>query len=338
MLDIQKDADLKNFNTFGVSARAKYLAEIHSLDDFIVLSKSPEFIENKKIILGGGSNVLFTKDFDGLVMINEISGMEIIDESGHSVLLRAGGGEKWHDLVLFACQRGLWGLENLALIPGTVGASPVQNIGAYGVELQDVLESVEFIKLDTGENKILKREECNFGYRDSIFKRELKDNFFIHHVNFLLKKKGTMNLAYKGLEQYALEHELPTETPIQICELVSAVRKTKLPDPKDLGSAGSFFKNVIVAEEKAEEIKKNYPDMPNFKEPNGIKIPTGWLIEQAGWKGKREGGVGVYQHQALVLVNYGEGTGEELWSLAQKIISSVYDKFGIQIEPEVNII
>lgn len=348
-MQILENISLKEFNTFGVANSARFFVEIKEEADFLELIKTKIFKENKRLFLGGGSNVLFTKDFDGLLILNKIKGFEILEETLDTVLLSSCGGELWNDFVLFATERGLWGVENLALIPGTVGASPVQNIGAYGSEVRDTVHSVSGFFIENGEKKIFSNEECLFGYRDSIFKNELKDKFFITKVIFSLKKNGLPNLSYKPLKEYFEERGYVPQNSRDISDAVTEIRKSKLPDPRELGNAGSFFKNVFVSKEKLDSLLKEYENIPYFIEPASaqgdgeatgekIKIPTGWLIEKAGFKGKRFGNVGVYEKQALVLVNFGGSTGEDVFNLAKEIQEVVLEKFDIEISPEINLI
>jgi UDP-N-acetylmuramate dehydrogenase len=346
------------------------------MEEFSARGRSASGGKNyQKLFLGRGSNVLFTKDFDGIVIINRLKGIKIIKEDENNVWIRSMGGEWWHDLVLFAVNKGYWGIENLALIPGTVGATPVQNIGAYGVELKDVLENVEAFNILNGEKKIFSHAECCFGYRDSVFKQALKGKYFISAITVKLNKLPKENTSYKALEEYLKQNpegkstsygagNLEKRSPRDISDAISAIRQSKLPDPKILGNAGSFFKNVYVNQEKFETLKKEFPEMPFFEEEKRtsplapllikeresptnvgqgevniiIKIPAGWLIEQCEWKGKRIGKVGVHDKQALVLVNYGGATGQEILDLANKIIDSVFQKFGVKLAPEVNIL
>ena len=355
-----KNYDLTELNTFGIPARAKFFVELNNELDLEELFISPEFKNNKKLFLGGGSNILFTKDFDGIVVLNKLKGIEILEEDSESVLIKSMGGEVWHDLVLFAVDREYWGIENLSLVPGTVGAAPMQNIGAYGVEIKDVLENVEAYEIENGEKRVFSNKECEFRYRESIFKNKLKGKYFISAVILKLSKKPKPNLSYKILLEY-LEKPARTTGVVQsggnkieirnvkdISNAVIEIRKSKLPDPKVLGNAGSFFKNVFVEKDKLEELKQSYPDMPSFEEPSFakasagedgmVKIPAGWLIEQCGWKGKKIGNVGVHEKQALILVNYGGATGEEIKNLSDQIISSVFSKFNITLAREVNLI
>lgn len=340
-MKIKQNYNLAKLNTFGINAKAKFFAEVNSEQDLMELIKTSEFKNNERLFLGGGSNVLFTKDFDGIVILNKLKGIEILEENSEIVLIKAMAGENWHNLVLFSVGENLWGIENLALIHGTVGAAPVQNIGAYGVELKDVLENVEAINIETGEKKVFSNSECKFGYRDSIFKNELKGKYFILAVIFKLSKIPKPNLSYQGLKNYLENNPLAggeVKNSKDVSDAVAEIRKSKLPDPRTLGNAGSFFKNVYVDENDLKNLLEKYPDLPYFKEENEIKIPAGWLIEQCGWKGKRIGNVGVHKNNALVLVNYGGATGEEILDLANQIIDSVFQKFGLKLTPEVNLI
>lgn len=336
-MKIEQNYNLSKLNTFGINVNTKFFVEIKSEEDLLKLFSLPEFKDNKKMFLGGGSNVLFTKDFDGIVVLNKLAGIEIIEEDLDSGTVKAMGGELWHDLVLFAVNCGYWGLENLAFVPGTVGASPIQNIGAYGVELKDSLFQVEAFEIETGLKKIFSKKECNFGYRDSIFKNEFKGKYFISAVIFKLNKKENKNIKYKTIKEYIEKNNIKISTPKEISEIVGIIRNGKLPDPKILGNAGSFFKNIFIDKIKLQKLLTDYSDVPYFEEEDIIKIPAGWLIEQCGWKGKRFGNVGVFEKQALVLVNYGGATGLEITSLANKIIKSVKDKFDLDLTPEVNL-
>ncbi|MDO8686597.1 MAG: UDP-N-acetylmuramate dehydrogenase [Candidatus Berkelbacteria bacterium] len=343
-MEILQNYDLKNLNTFGISVNAKLFIEIKTEEDLKELFDLPEFRDNQKIFLGGGSNVLFTKDFDGLVILNKLKGIEIIEENHKNVVIRCMGGEIWHDLVTFAVERGLWGIENLALIPGTVGAAPMQNIGAYGAELKDVLVNVEAYEIRTGKKRIFNRDECELGYRDSIFKNSLKDKYFISAITLKLSKISKLNLSYKILADYLEKparrggNKIKVKNSKDISDAVSAIRKSKLPDPAVIPNAGSFFKNVFIKPDELKKLQATYPEMPYFEEDKVIKIPAGWLIEQTGWKGKKVGNVGVHEKQSLVLVNYGGATGEEILNLANKIIVEVKEKFGLKLIPEVNLI
>jgi UDP-N-acetylmuramate dehydrogenase len=335
---IKQDYDLTKLNTFGISVEAKFFVELENEADLKELFALPEFRNNKKIFLGGGSNVLFTKDFDGMVILNKLKGVEILKDDSEYVIVRAMSGEVWHDLVNFSVKRGYWGIENLSLIPGTVGAAPMQNIGAYGAELKNVLENVEAYELLTGEKKIFSPDECELGYRDSVFKNKLKDKYFISAITIKLSKLEKKNISYKILAEYLEKNKIEARNSKDISDAVSAIRRTKLPDPKVIGNAGSFFKSPFVKKEKIDEMRSIYPDMPYFEEGGVAKIPAGWLVERSGWRGRRVGNIGVHEKHALVLVNYGGGSGEEIKNLAEQIIASVYSKFGLELVPEVNLI
>lgn len=337
-MKILENYDLTKFNTFGVPAKARFFVEIKEEGDIPSLFKDEVFKDNERLFLGGGSNVLFSKDFDGIVVLNNLKGIEILEETKGHVLIKAMGGEIWHDLVEFSVSKGYWGIENLSLIPGTVGAAPIQNIGAYGVELKDSIENVEAYEIETGEKKIFQKEECCFGYRDSIFKNTAKGKYFVSAIVVRLQKGEKRNVGYRALSEYLEKNNIEVKSSKDISDAVAFIRKSKLPDPAVIGNAGSFFKNVFVGREKREELQKEYPDIPYFKEEGKVKIPAGWLIEQCGWKGKREGNVGVHERQALVLVNFGEASGEDIKNLAEKISKSVFKKFGLKLEGEVNII
>lgn len=343
-MNILENFNIGKYNTFGINVLAKYFTEINSEEDLSSLLGNEIFKTNKKIFLGGGSNVLFTKDFDGFVVVNNLNGFEFVgeDTSAGEMIIRSLSGTSWHKLVRFTVESGYWGLENLSFIPGTVGAAPMQNIGAYGAELKDSLVSVEAVEVATGAKKIFNPAECKLGYRDSIFKNEYKDKYFIYAVSLKLSKVPKINTNYKVLADYLQNNNIKVEKPIDISDAVIAIRKSKLPDPAVLGSAGSFFKNVILDKKlDAEKIKSFfclYENVPSFEEEGKIKIPTGFLIEQCGWKGKRVGNVGVYDKQALVLVNHGGATGQDVKNLADSIILDVKNKFGLEITAEVNLI
>lgn len=289
--------------------------------------------------LGGGSNVLFTEDYPGLVVRNRLYGVEVIHKNEDYVWIKSQGGENWHQLVLYCVANGYAGLENLALIPGTVGAAPMQNIGAYGVEIKDVVESVEALSLATGELTTFSQAECQFGYRDSIFKQSAKGLYFITAVTFKLARHSEPNTSYGAIQEVLTEKGISRPSIQDVAEAVMAIRRSKLPDPAELGNAGSFFKNPEIEEGQFHALKEKYPTLPSY--PVGarrVKIPAGWLIEQAGWKGKRVGHVGVHVRQALVLVHYGGGHGHEIVALSKQIQTDVEAKFGVRLHPEVNFI
>lgn len=333
---IQTNAELKGYNTFGISAIAKGFARFSTIDELrVLLNERKKY--NDLLILGGGSNILFTKDVDALVLRNEIAGIEKVSEDDEHVILKAGSGVVWHEFVMHTVNLDLGGIENLSLIPGSVGASPMQNIGAYGVEIKDVFHSLEAVNIETGELKTFTAEQCNFSYRESVFKRTLKNQYVITHVAFRLSKKPVLQTSY-GAIQDELKAQGKNPSVKNISEAVIAIRNSKLPNPKELGNAGSFFKNPVVNREIAEQIKVNYPTMPSYPQPDGtVKLAAGWLIEQSGWKGKTVGNCGVHAKQALVLVNYGGATGNEIFALSSAVLEDVNQKFGVQLEREVNI-
>jgi UDP-N-acetylmuramate dehydrogenase len=340
MIQIEENINLKPFNTFGIAVNARYFSKVSTAEELLELTQTPEFKNEKHLILGGGSNILFKSDFDGLIIKTELKGIEVIDESDEVVIIKVQSGELWHDLVLHCVNRQWGGIENLSLIPGTAGASPIQNIGAYGVELKDVLKEVEGIDLTTGEKLTFTNSECAFGYRDSIFKHQLKEKIFISSITLSLTKKNHLfNTSYGAIAD-TLKAMNVHEVSIQsISDAVIQIRKNKLPDPSQLGNAGSFFKNPVISFTHYQSLQKTFSTIPGYHSVNQeVKVPAGWLIEQCGWKGKRINHVGVHAHQALVIVNYDNATGEEIFDLAQQIISSVKQKFYITLTPEVNII
>jgi len=333
---IQRNAELKGYNTFGISAIASGFATFSSVDELKdLLKQRTDF--NDLLILGGGSNILFTKDVDALVLRNEISGITVEEETEQHVILKAGSGVVWHDFVMHTVDRNLGGIENLSLIPGSVGASPMQNIGAYGVEIKDVFVSLEALNIETGELRTFTADECKFGYRESVFKRDLKNQFVITHVSYRLSKNPILQTSYGAIkDELAAQGNEPSVK--NISEAVIAIRNSKLPNPKELGNAGSFFKNPVVPADLATRLSDEFPGMPNYPQTDGtVKLAAGWLIEQAGWKGKRIGDCGVHAKQALVLVNYGGASGNEIFNLSSAVLKAVEDKFGVKLEREVNI-
>lgn len=338
-MEIKSNYSLKSLNTFGIDARAHYFAEFHSVDELIQLLKDSRFTNEPKLILGGGSNLLFTQDFNGLVLQNKIKGIELVSEDENHAFVKAGAGEVWHNFVLYSIDKGFGGIENLSLIPGTVGAAPMQNIGAYGVEIKDTFYSLEALHCKDYSLRTFNNEDCKFGYRESVFKRELKDQYVITSVIFRLNKKPVFNTSY-GAIQTTLDEMGVKELSIKaISDAVIHIRRSKLPDPAQIGNAGSFFKNPEIPEAQYNALKAQYPDIPSYKTtPGMVKVPAGWLNEQAGWKGKVVGNTGVHKQQALVLVNYGNAKGEEVKKLSEDIKKSVKEKFGIALETEVNII
>jgi UDP-N-acetylmuramate dehydrogenase len=338
-MNIQKNYPLRNLNTFRIDVKAQLFADIKSEEQLYLLLTDKNFKEIPKFILGGGSNILFTEDFPGIVVKNSIQGIEIIQQGENYVQIKAGAGEIWHQMVLFCVEKNLGGIENLSLIPGTVGAAPMQNIGAYGQEIKDVFVSLEGISIDSGEKKKFNKEQCRFGYRDSIFKRELKNKFVITSVVFQLSKKPVLKLDYGTVKEELEKLNLNKITIKNVSDVICKIRQSRLPDPKQIGNAGSFFKNPEIGEEIFLKIKKEFPGIIGYSlENQRVKLAAGWLIEQCGWKGKRVGNTGSHSKQALVLVNYGGAKGSEVLALAEQIKESVNRKFGIKLEEEINII
>jgi len=330
---------LRQLNTFGLSATARFFAEIYQVNDYINLLQHQSLKNMPKLVLGGGSNILFTHDFNGLVIKNNITGISVLEENTKNVIVRVGAGENWHDFVMFCVQNNWGGVENLALIPGTVGACPIQNIGAYGMEVKDTILSVETIQLDNGKSIVFSNQDCQFGYRDSIFKKEWKNQLLISAVIFKLNKQYQLNLSYGAIRETLAEMQVNAPTLKEVCQAVISIRQSKLPNPAEIGNCGSFFKNPEISISQYEALKVQYPTMVSFPLDNlRVKIAAGWLIEQCGWKGKTVGRAGVYEKQALVLVNKGNATSEEVLALTSQIIASVKATFGITLEPEVNII
>jgi len=333
---IQTNKNLKEYNTFGISVKTEMFAVFSSIEE---LKQILSFRNNKKLlVLGGGSNLLLTKDFDGLVIKNEIKRFEVIEETASEVIVESGAGENWHEFVLNCIDKGFGGIENLSLIPGSVGASPMQNIGAYGVEIKDVFESLSAYHIASGEIHYFDKTKCEFGYRESIFKNKVKGEYIILTVTFRLTKNPTINSSYGAINEQLKVMGIQEPTIKELSSAVIAIRQSKLPDPKIIGNAGSFFKNPTVEIALLEQIKKNYPDIPNYPALNGKKLAAGWLIEKAGWKGRTFDNYGVHKLQALVLVNYGNCTGQEIFDLSSQIIQDVFEKFGVLLEREVNIL
>jgi UDP-N-acetylmuramate dehydrogenase len=335
---LRNDISLKPFNTFGIDVNANRFATFLSIEELNSLLSQREANE-PLLILGGGSNLLLTKDFNGLVLKNEIIGFNLIEETDTEVIVEAGAGEVWHQFVMNCIENGYAGLENLSLIPGSVGASPMQNIGAYGVEIKDVFEYLDAFEISTGELKRFKKEDCQFGYRESVFKNIYKDQFVICRVAFRLSKNPKINTSYGAIESELQKMGISEPTIRDVSNAVIAIRQSKLPDPAVLGNAGSFFKNPVVDESLVEKIKATNPDVPNYPAESGKrKLAAGWLIETSGWKGKVVETCGVHKLQALVLVNYGGSTGKQIYDLSSQIINDVEAKFGVKLEREVNIL
>ncbi|MBL7811688.1 MAG: UDP-N-acetylmuramate dehydrogenase [Bacteroidetes bacterium] len=335
---IQHDVSLLPYNTFHLQATADSLCEIKSAADLGVLYNEGK-LHQPMLILGGGSNIVFTRDYEGLVLLNRVPGRTIIQEDEENVLVELGGGENWHACVQWSVNQGWGGIENMSLIPGTVGAAPVQNIGAYGVELKDVFHSLIAFDMHTGMLRTFHYSDCHFGYRDSLFKNKGKGRYFILQVLLKLNKKPAVHTRYGDIQAELAAMGVSNPGIKEVAEAVIAIRRSKLPDPAELGNCGSFFKNPVVDSALADHLQEEYPELKRFEAgPGRTKLAAGWLIEKAGWKGFRRGAVGVHSRQALVLVNYGGGTGAEIRQLAQDVQQSVLEKFGVQLEMEVNIV
>lgn len=339
-MQFQYNISLRQFNTFGIEASCKQFVEIQSLNDLIELFRTDVYQQSEHLILGGGSNILLTQNFDGLVIKNCIASQDIIKEDDQNIWIKVGAGTVWHDFVIDCIRKNRGGIENLSLIPGTVGAAPMQNIGAYGVEVKNVFQSLEAIHKTTGELHIFDNSQCEFGYRESIFKRKAKNQFVITSVTFkLTKSKHKLNISYGAIQDTLQKHEIKSPTIEDVSNAVIKIRQSKLPDPKEIGNAGSFFKNPTIDKNDYKNLQDQFITMPGYELTDQIvKIPAGWLIEQCGWKGKTVGDIGVHKNQSLVLVNYGGGSGHEIKKLALQIQQSVIDKFGIRLTPEVNFV
>jgi UDP-N-acetylmuramate dehydrogenase len=329
---------LKNHNTFGIEAYAKEFVQVHSVDELAEVLKRNK--EKELFVLGGGSNMLLTKDIDALVIHIDLRGKEVIKQEDGHVHVKAMAGENWHEFVLYCIDNNYGGLENLSLIPGNVGTTPIQNIGAYGTEIKDTLVSCEAMNITTQQIETFTNEECEFAYRESVFKGRLKGKYIITSVTFRLTTTNhKINTSYGDIAAELTKKDIVIPTIKDVSDAVTAIRRSKLPDPKELGNSGSFFKNPIITAEEFEKAYIQHPQMPHYKvSDTEVKVPAGWLIEQCGFKGKRFGDAGVHAKQALVLVNYGNATGKELLELSKNIQQTVYDTFGIKIEAEVNII
>jgi len=336
---ILENVSLKKYNTFGIEAKARYLTIVESEYELVSLINSGNYDYRKILVLGSGSNILFTRDYDGMVIKLKNQGIAITREDPHNVWIRAQAGELWDDLVLFTIDNHFSGLQNLSYIPGTVGAAPIQNIGAYGAEIKDTLEEVRALDLTSGEIRIFKNSDCDFRYRSSVFKKELKNQYALLSVLFKLSKKTEINIDYPGLKKELDEQGKSAPTLNDVREAVIALRTRKLPDPKELGNAGSFFKNPAITRARIREIKEKHKDVTVFELPDAtFKISAGWMIEQCGFKGKSYGHYGVYEKQALILVSNGQASGTDIVKLAEEIKSAVFEKFNILLEEEVNIL
>ncbi|WP_413999189.1 UDP-N-acetylmuramate dehydrogenase [Flavobacterium sp. W1B] len=337
-MEIQNDFSLKNYNTFGIEAKAKHFISVHNISELTSILEQNK--SEKKFILGGGSNMLLTKDIDALVIHIDLKGKKIIDENEDHVWIESLAGENWHEFVLWTIEQNFGGLENMSLIPGNVGTTPVQNIGAYGTEIKDTFVSCDAIEIGNLEAKKFTKEDCRFGYRESIFKNEVKDQYVITSVVFKLTKRNhKINTSYGDILAELEKNKITVPSLKDVSNAVIAIRQSKLPDPKELGNSGSFFKNPILQKTDFEKIHLKFPEMKYYEvSETEVKVPAGWLIEQAGFKGKRFGDAGIHEKQALVLVNYGHATGQEILNVSKDIQKTIFNTFGIHIETEVNVI
>lgn len=336
---LSKNISLKPYNTFGIQSKAEYFSTFDSVEGLNQIIRSNK--DQPLLVLGGGSNILLKSEVvNALVIVNQIKGKTITKETDLEVYVKVGAGENWHEFVLYALQNNWGGIENLSLIPGSVGASPMQNIGAYGVEIKDVFFELEAYQISTGEIKTFAHEDCHFGYRESVFKRALKDQYIITSVTYrLTKREHNKNTNYGIIEVELEKMEVKNPTIHDISKAVISIRQSKLPDPKEIGNAGSFFKNPIIPMQQFNELTERYPDIPHYKiNDDLVKVPAGWLIDQAGWKGKTFGHFGVHKKQALVLVNYENAKGSEIFDLSESILQDIQNRYGVLLEREVNII
>ena len=338
-ITMQQNISLKSFNTFGLEASARFFVEVNSVAELKVILQNPDYQSIDKLFLGGGSNILLTKNYEGLVIKINLKGIsKVLDDKSH-VYIQAGAGESWHQLVIYCVENQYAGMENLSLIPGTVGAAPMQNIGAYGVEIKDIFEELQALNQQTLEIETFNLEDCHFGYRESIFKHEAKGKYVITSVTFKLNKVPIFKTSYGDIQKTLQEMNVADLSIKAVSDAVISIRKSKLPDPAEIGNSGSFFKNPEISKVQYEKLKERFDNMPSYPiNENTVKVPAGWLIEQAGWKGFRDGQIGVHTRQALVLVNYGGGNGEQIKALSAKIQASILEKFGISLSTEVNFI
>ena len=338
-MDIIKNKSLRSYNTFGVDCISSFFTTINNLKDLDELYQHKLYKSQKKLILGGGSNILFTSNFDGLVIKNEIKGIEIIKETNDIVEVQIGAGVNWHEFVIHAVNNKWGGIENMSLIPGNCGTAPMQNIGAYGVEIKDTFVSLNAYEIETGKIVSFDRKRCEFGYRDSVFKNDLKDQYIILDIRLRLQKKPTLNTKYGDINNTLIKNKVSNPTIKDISDAVIEIRTSKLPDPKKIGNAGSFFKNPIISQGQFKEIKMKFPEIVSYPvNEQKVKLAAGWLIEKAGWKGKKFGNYGVHKKQSLVLVNYNSANGREIFNLSQEILEDVFNKFQVKLEREVNIL
>ena len=339
MITIRERVNLKPYNTFGIEAYCDFFTEINSTSDFLELIKTDTYQTNRKLIIGGGSNLLFTKDFNGIVVKNNLKGIEVLLENDLEIILKAAAGENWHQFVLYCIAHNYAGLENLSLIPGCVGASPMQNIGAYGVEIKEVFEELEAYSMTTGEKRIFKTKDCGFGYRESVFKHKYKSQYLIASVSFRLKKRVKLNTTYGAINTELAAMQITSPTIKDVSNAVIQIRQSKLPDPEVSGNAGSFFKNPEVSADKHDELKQRFANLVAYPLANGnYKLAAGWLIEQCGLKGYEMNGAAVHTRQALVLINKNNCSGADVFALSSYVLQKVFDTFGVLLEREVNIV
>lgn len=334
-IPVQREFSLRHLNTFGIDAKARVYLPVDNVDTLAAVKNDRELSLLPRLILGGGSNVLLTQDFPGLVLHMRNAGVHIVGEDDAFVHVTAAAGENWHGLVQWTLERGLGGLENLSLIPGSVGAAPIQNIGAYGVEIKDLFHSLTAFDFSDGKTFLMNRADCRFGYRDSIFKRALRESAVVLDVTFALPKQWQANVNYADVTQELLQRGIATPSPRDVSDAVIAIRTRKLPDPARIGNAGSFFKNPVVSGEQRDALLAQHAQLVSYAQPDGgFKLAAGWLIDQCGWKGKALGAAGVYEKQALVLINRGGASGKDVEALAHAIQADVHAKFGVTLEPE----
>ena len=338
-MNVIENYPLIKLNTFGIDVKAKYFTSINTVNELIEIKKSEKFKNHELLILGGGSNILFTKDFNGLVILNNIKGKEIVDQNDDSIILKIGAGENWHELVMYCVDNGWGGIENLSLIPGNTGTAPMQNIGAYGVEIKETFVELEALEISSGKIVKFSNSECEFGYRESVFKNKMKNKYIILNITLELNKNPILNINYGDVKAILETKKIETPKIKDVSNAIISIRQRKLPDPKKIGNSGSFFKNPIIDITLLKLIEVKYPNVVSYKiNENKFKIAAGWMIEKAGWKGKKFNNFGVHENQALVLVNYGLANGKEIFNLSEKIILDIKEKFGIILEREVNII
>lgn len=335
-MNFQSNFQLKEYNTFGISAQAKEFVAVSNTTELASVLKTNQNI----FVLGGGSNMLLTQNIEKLVVHVNLKGIEIVNEDENFAWIKAQAGENWHEFVLWCIEHNFGGIENLSLIPGNVGTTPIQNIGAYGVEIKDTFDSCTAMKIDNQSIKSFDKATCNFGYRESVFKNELKNQYIITDVTFKLTKTNhKINTSYGAIDTELEKNNITNPTLKEISNAVISIRQSKLPNPKELGNSGSFFKNPIILKADYDKAKQNHPEMPHYVvSETEVKVPAGWLIEQAGFKGKRFGDAGIHKNQALVLVNYGNATGQEILAVSRNIQDTIFKKFGIHIQAEVNVI